>query len=171
MFTLLFTRDGIMHRHTLVPGDTIVGRAAVADLAIDDPSISRRHARFRVHGDHCRLTDLGGRNGTFVNGEAVTEAELHAGDSVVLGRFAIQVEQADLPPVVLSDDHSMLEAGGTVFRKVDAATMASQPQPSADPARLVTLLTEISRNLVRWRPLEEVLERVAAVALDTVPAE
>lgn len=172
MFTLVYTFDTVTQRHTLSPGDTVVGRAAICDFPIDDPSISRRHARFRVHGDRCRLTDLGGRNGTFVNGEAITEAELHDGDTVVLGRFPLRVEKAEPAPVVLSDDHSVLEAPGTVFRRVDDATgTAPVPRPSAEPGRLVALLTEISRQLVQWRPLPEVLERVAAVALDTVPAE
>jgi len=172
MFTLVYTLGSILRRHTLSPGDTIVGRASLCDLPIDDPSISRRHARFRVHGDRCRLTDLGGRNGTFVNGEAITEAELRDGDTVVVGRFALRVEKTAIVPIVLSEHHTVLETPGTVYRRVDAADgTAAVPRPSAEPGRLVALLTEISRQLVHWRPLPEILERVAAVALDTVPAE
>ena len=172
MFTLLYTFDSVLKRQALAAGDTIVGRAPMCDLPIDDPGISRRHARFRVHGDRCRLTDLGGRNGTFVNGEAVTEAEVHDGDVVVLGRFALRVEKAVPIPLVLSELHSVLETPGTVYRRVDApAGTAEMPRPAAEPGRLVALLTEISRQLVHWRPLPEILERVAAVALDTVPAE
>lgn len=173
MFNLVYTRDGVRSRHALSPGDTVVGRAPVCDLSIDDPSISRRHARFRLHGDRCRLADLGGRNGTFVNGEAVTEADLHDGDTIVLGRFALRFERAVESPIELSDNHSILETPGTVFRKVDAATVLAGAglRPAADPQRLVGLLTEISRQLVHWRPLPEILERVAAVALGTVPAE
>ena len=87
MFTLVYTSDGEVCRHALTPGDTVVGRAAVCDLAIDDPSISRRHARFRIHGDHCVVNDLGGRNGTFLDGEQISEAEVDGGATVVLGRF------------------------------------------------------------------------------------
>src|SRR5262249_43736870 len=82
MLTLLYTRDGRTCRHELTPGDTIVGRASICDLTIEDPSISRRHARFRFHGERCVLTDLGGRNGTFLNGEQVTEAQVHPGDAI-----------------------------------------------------------------------------------------
>ena len=89
MFVLLYTRDGDTCRHLLRPGDTVVGRAPICDLTIDDPSISRRHVRFRVHGDHGVLTDLGGRNGTFLNGEQVTEARVKAGDTVVGGRVVL----------------------------------------------------------------------------------
>ncbi len=170
MFTLLYARDGVMCRHLLAPGDTVVGRAPVCDLTIEDPSISRRHVRFRVHGDHCRLADLGGRNGTFVNGEPIAEAELHDGDTVVLGRVALRLERAALAPVALSDNHSIIEASGTVYRRVDAPTRTGDVR-AVDPARLLALLTEISKHLVQWRPVSEVLERVTAVALDSVPAE
>lgn len=122
------------------------------------------------HGNHCRLADLGGRNGTFVNGEPITEAELHDGDTVVLGRVALRVERTAVAAVALSDHHSLIETRGSVYRRVDEPTGADAAHGVA-PARLLALRTEISKHLARWRPLPEVLERVAAVALDSVPAE
>ena len=169
MFTLLYTRDHQTCRHPLRPGDTVVGRAPICDLAIDDPSISRRHVRFRVHGDHCVLTDLGGRNGTFLNGEQVTEAEVRAGDAVVLGRFPIRIDRGDLEPFSLSDSHSILESAGTVIRRVDPAPGAVRP--AAEPERLLLLLSQIAGQLVRWGPLEDILDRIVSVVLDTVPVE
>jgi adenylate cyclase len=172
MFILLYTRDGRTRRHPLSPGDTIVGRAPVCDLTIDDPSISRRHVRFRVHGDHCVLTDLGGRNGTFLNGEQVTEAEVKPGDSLVLGRFPIRVDRAGVEPVVLSDDHPPLESVHTVIRRVDEpAPTRGEKRTSVDPERLLHLLSEIARQLVTWGPLAETLDRIVSVALDTIPVE
>ena len=169
--TLVYTQNGATHRHALTPGDTVVGRAPACDLTIDDVSISRRHARFRVHGDRCRLTDIGGRNGTFLNGARVTDDEVADGDSVVLGRFPMHVEWVQAAAgAVLSDDHSMLEAAGTVLRKigVDGPT---GPPAAVEPERLLRLLTEISRQLVRPQPLTEMLDRIASVALDSVPAD
>lgn len=169
LFTLVYTVSGAPVRQPLAPGDTIIGRAASCDLPIDDPSISRRHARIRVHGDRCRLTDLGGRNGTFVNGQLVAEQELSDGDTLVLGRFVMKVERIHgTPASVLSDEHSLLEAPGTLLRRV-----GSEPpsEGAASPDRLLRLLTEISRQLVRSQPLAEMLDRIAAVALDSVPAE
>ncbi|HET7618997.1 MAG TPA: adenylate/guanylate cyclase domain-containing protein [Vicinamibacterales bacterium] len=172
MFTLSFTRDGETVRHPLSSGETVMGRAPVCDLTIDDPSISRRHARFRVHGDRCVLSDLGGRNGTFVNGAQVTEAEVSDGDVVVLGRFALRVERRPDEPVTLSDRHSLVESPATLFRPIDAAgATAAGVEPTVDPARLLVLLSEICRRLVRWQPLPEILERVLSVVLETVPAE
>ena len=97
-----------------------MGRAPACDLPIDDASISRRHARFRVHGDRCRVLDLGGRNGTFVNGELVTEVEVRHGDTVVLGRLPLHVETIDAQALaVLSDEHAMLEPAGVAVVAAD----------------------------------------------------
>lgn len=146
-----------------------MGRAPICDVVIEDPSISRRHVRFRMHGDHLVLTDLGGRNGTFLNGEQVTEAEVRPGDTVVLGRFPIRIGHGGAEPFSLSDSHSIVEAPGTVIRRVDEAAGAARPV--ANPERLLLLLSEIARQLVRWRPLQEMLDRIVTVTLDTVPVE
>ena len=172
MFTLVYTRDGEVCRHALTPGDTVVGRAAVCDLAIDDPSISRRHARFRIHGDHCVVTDLGGRNGTFLDGEQISEAEVGGGTTVVLGRFPLRVEYNSPAATLLSDSHTLLASPHTLFRRVDGETeTGAGAQPSANPERLLLLLSEISRQLVRWRPLPEILERIVSVVFDTIAVE
>ena len=172
MFTLVYTRDGEVCRHALTPGDTVVGRAAVCDLAIDDPSISRRHARFRIHGDHCVVTDLGGRNGTFLDGEQISEAEVGGGATVVLGRFPLRVEYNSPAATLLSDSHTLLASPHTLFRRVDGETETGVgAQPSANPERLLLLLSEISRQLVRWRPLPEILERIVSVVFDTIAVE
>jgi adenylate cyclase len=172
MFILLYSRDGRTSRHALRPGDTVVGRAPICDLPIDDPSISRRHVRFRVHGDHCVITDLGGRNGTFVNGEQVTEAEVKAGDAIVLGRFPLHLDHVHAQPLVLSDQHSIVDSARTVIRRVDDQTgEQTGTRTTANPERLLLLLSEIARQLVRWGPLEDMLDRIVTVALDTIPVE
>jgi adenylate cyclase len=172
MFTLIFTRDGQTCRHALTPGDTVVGRSAICDLSIDDPSISRRHARFRIHGDHCVVTDLGGRNGTFLNGEQISEAEVGDGATVVLGRFPLHVELNSPPSTLLSDSHTLLASPHTLFRRVDTeAETGCDVTPAANPERLLLLLSEISRQLVRWRPLPEILERIVSVVFDTIAVE
>jgi adenylate cyclase len=172
MFTLVYVRDGQARRHPLSTGDTVVGRAAVCDLAIDDPSISRRHARIRVHGDHCVITDLGGRNGTFVNGEHVSEAQLADGDTIVLGRFKLQLERSAPPAAFLSDQHTIVESAGPFVRRVDEEPETNAgTRPSANPERLLLLLSEISRQLVRWHSLPEILERIVSVVFETIAVE
>jgi len=65
--------------------DLSIGRSDENDLAIDDPEISRRHARFaRIEGGWV-VEDMGTSNGTAVNGAATPRAVLASGDVVQIG--------------------------------------------------------------------------------------
>jgi pSer/pThr/pTyr-binding forkhead associated (FHA) protein len=70
----------------------IVGRGAASDLQIDDDSVSRRHARFRLECDNVLVEDLASRNGTFVNGVPVSSPKLLMhGDRVSIGTVEFQL--------------------------------------------------------------------------------
>lgn len=67
-------------------GETVFGRDRSV-VWIDDPSVSRRHARIRVEGERATIRDLGSKNGTLVNGEPVEgDRPLADGDEVQIGR-------------------------------------------------------------------------------------
>jgi len=65
---------------------TLVGRDASADIQIDEPLVSRAHARIERRGDAFVVIDLGSTNYTRVNGAVITEQELKHGDEVIFGR-------------------------------------------------------------------------------------
>jgi two-component system, cell cycle response regulator len=62
-----------------------LGRAAAADLRLDDEHASRRHARLERRNECWGIVDLDSKNGTFVNGERVSDTLLTDGDLVVVG--------------------------------------------------------------------------------------
>lgn len=73
-------------RIALATGTYVVGRDRHADVCIDDPSVSRRHARLIVDGDSVAIEDLESRNGTRVRGALVSEpVRLAEGDVVTFG--------------------------------------------------------------------------------------
>jgi hypothetical protein len=59
---------------------TVIGRAAEADLRLEDSGVSRRHAELRYADGKVELIDLGSTNGVTVNGKPVGRAELQDGD-------------------------------------------------------------------------------------------
>jgi len=74
----------------LEPGVMHIGRGLVADLRLDENSVSRRHAML-VHDEQgTRVLDDRSSNGTFVNGERVEQAELKHGDVLLLGRVTLR---------------------------------------------------------------------------------
>ena len=71
-------------------GEIVVGRASEAALRVQDPSVSRQHARFRIARGEVLIEDLGSHNGTRVNGERITAPRrLLSGDVIVLCDVAI----------------------------------------------------------------------------------
>jgi hypothetical protein len=72
---------------------TTIGRDESADVVVDDPGVSRRHAEVRIShdGPHLQvlLRDLGSTNGTYLNGEQIGDEELREGDRVTMGRTSL----------------------------------------------------------------------------------
>ena len=75
-------------RFGLTDDVTVIGRGVDVDVRIEDPGVSRQHAEVRLHPDDREVVlvvDLGSTNGVLVGGRRVPQAELHAGEAVVLG--------------------------------------------------------------------------------------
>ncbi len=83
-------------RHALEAGrELVLGREGDGALAsaFDSARVSRRHASLLLEGERLGLRDLGSRNGTFVNGDAVERADLAAGDTLRIGDVLLLVER------------------------------------------------------------------------------
>jgi hypothetical protein len=65
---------------------THIGRGLVADVRLEDPHVSRRHAIVALRGEGVRILDDRSSNGTYLNGRPVTVAHLAEGDVVRVGR-------------------------------------------------------------------------------------
>jgi eukaryotic-like serine/threonine-protein kinase len=108
----------------------IVGRSARAQLqlSLNDQYFSRHHFLVEVNPPHCRLMDLGSRNGTFVNGTRMTSADLRDGDIIKAGHTVLlaSIEQtvgsaseteamAGAPPTPLAGSKTGVEPYATVY--------------------------------------------------------
>src|SRR3954454_4275151 len=71
----------------------VVGRGGTSDIAIYDPTISRRHAELTVETDGVQVKDLGSSNGTCINGNRVNAGRLSPNDSVTFGKVLFQLEE------------------------------------------------------------------------------
>jgi hypothetical protein len=77
----------------LSPPSLVIGRGADADLRLTDTGVSRRHAELKVDTNGVTLIDLQSTNGTSVNGQQVSRAELADGDRISLGATVIVFRQ------------------------------------------------------------------------------
>jgi len=86
----LVVEDGDEHRLLkLEPGATHIGRAWGAELRLEDKAVSRRHAIVFTAPESVRILDDRSANGTRVNGECVTGAELEDGDVILVGEVVL----------------------------------------------------------------------------------
>src|SRR5205085_258471 len=74
-----------------VESQLVLGRGD-ADVVIDDPEISRRHALIRSNGEFFEVEDLDSLNGTWVNGQRIANTRVAPGDTIQLGKTVIAVE-------------------------------------------------------------------------------
>jgi len=68
---------------------TSAGRDPGSDIFLDDVTVSRRHAEFRLETSEFQVVDVGSLNGTYVNREPVDSAVLANGDEVQIGKFRL----------------------------------------------------------------------------------
>jgi len=104
-------------RHPLPAGGLVIGRDPhAAGLVLVDPAVSARHCVVELggHGSF-RVSDLGSRNGTFVNGEKVGERTLVEGDKIFVGETVLRFSLSD---EIEEQFHDRIE----VLMNVDALT-------------------------------------------------
>lgn len=81
--------------------EVILGRALEADVRINDPKVSRKHARINTIRDPKKknnsytLTDLSSRNGTLLNGGKIKTETLQTGDKITIGEHILRFEFLD----------------------------------------------------------------------------
>ncbi|HET7566446.1 MAG TPA: DUF3662 and FHA domain-containing protein [Gaiellaceae bacterium] len=67
----------------------VLGRSRDADVQIEDPNVSRRHAEIVQEGSTFWVVDLGSTNGTEVDGRRVQRAQLQSGASFTIGETTV----------------------------------------------------------------------------------
>lgn len=84
--------DGEIQVFPIERGWTRIGRSVAADVRLDDPSVSRRHALIvSERPSSLRVLDDRSLNGVFLNGELIEWARLRDGDELTIGRYRLFV--------------------------------------------------------------------------------
>jgi adenylate cyclase len=172
----------------------VVGRAVTSDIPIFDPTISRRHAELKVGRHGIALKDLGSSNGTFINGERVTEGTIDPGDSVTFGKVVFQLKSPEMGNArLVTTGQNLPHPGGTIVKQVAmsggvpavivgdvAAGTASSGESAAGQlkvagastgernARKLSLLLEVSQKLSGELDLDKLLSRVVGTTFDVM---
>jgi pSer/pThr/pTyr-binding forkhead associated (FHA) protein len=115
----------------LITAETQIGKGPRNDIVIADPAVSTTHAMVRLEGGLYLISDIGSRNGTFVNGERVTESrQLSHGDVITIGLSKLTFRLSD---------HS--ETGAVEVQTVAAAVKAAIPPPLTEDSLALAVVT------------------------------
>jgi hypothetical protein len=126
-----------------------IGRSPQADIVVNEPSLSRLHARVSLDAEGALLIeDLGSTNGLFVNDRRQRRAPLAAGDRVRLGVLEYHVEDARAGGAEPGFEHA----------RVSSSKLA-EASPAVDALAIEGLLAT-SRELMAFSDLAGLLERV-----------
>jgi len=97
--------------------ETTIGRSKFNDFILDHPLVSRFHAKFVKDGNRVLLYDLKSANGTFVNGERISQVEIREGDRITIGPFTYFM--ASSGRLEVSDFHERLKfVANRIYKKV-----------------------------------------------------
>ena len=118
--------DRVVFRFDALSDTGSIGRGGENDLPLDNLSVSRKHARFRVAGDRVEIEDLGSDNGITSKGARVPKVSLAPGDEAGIGKYTLAYVRRG------SADESA------------AAAAPSKPAPSKDPQFLETIVVTSS---------------------------
>ena len=149
----------------------VLGRSNKADIVIPDPCLSRLHARLLQEGDAWLLQDLGSKNPTLLNGQALSgPTPVHPGDVFQLGGTLVYVEaesrDAAVPEArrarrLPADDGTLLISASTRVRLEPeaAADELGEAALRRQTGRL-RMLNEVHRALARPITLDALFELI-----------
>ena len=167
----------------------VVGRGVTSDIAIYDPTISRRHAELVVGADGVQVKDLGSSNGTCINGARVSAGRLKPNDSITFGKVLFQLKDLQsasnqsAPALALPEK---LAPGDTIVRQLmvssgAAAGITTRDRPSGfgqlrvaaasaeeRQAKKLSLLLDISQKLSAEFDLDKLLRNVVDMMFEVM---
>lgn len=162
----------------LIKRTMIIGRETDSDIQIDDRQVSRRHAQITQTVEGYTIRDLGSKNGTFLNGEAISQTPrlIRNGDEIGIALCAKMtfVEDEATAPIVLEYKQKPSIRMDQAAKRVWIMDKEINPPLSLAQYNLLELLYKSAGNVVSrdqvvavvWS--EEEAEGVSEQAIDAL---
>ena len=127
---LVVLSEGLTGRsHELKAEKTTVGRVEDNVFQIPDPSVSSHHCEITLKGNEVTIRDLNSTNGTFINGQQITEATLKPSQILRLGQVEVRLEgdQATAAQQKKTLDHTQVVPQGVKFEELGQLAKSGNP--------------------------------------------
>jgi sigma-B regulation protein RsbU (phosphoserine phosphatase) len=185
---LITTSDGSNTTVQLSGDRYLLGRSPQAELFFPQvPGLSRQHALLERDQDRWVLSDVGSTNGTFLNGNRVTDKQkLRADDTITAGQLLLVYREAAVTSGGLSAGTVMFKAAAPIAhddgavrtnlqKALEIGNSRENTMPLDEPkkqwlAPLVALL-RAGKQLNEQRPLTELFQNILNLSIETTGAE
>ncbi len=166
-----------------------LGRDLACTICLVDPTVSTTHARLEKRENKTWLVDSGSRNGIFLNGKKVEQAELEDGDLISLGSNNVRFHKDRTDGMVFEDTRKTAR----IYPQLQSLDFDSSKLPQIDPEqidpeqidpdkggsdrrlakayKLLALLYKLDRALSAVRELEPLQQKGLELILRVIPAE
>jgi adenylate cyclase len=163
-----------------------VGRVASCDLAVQDPTVSRRHAELELAGAGVRVRDVGSTNGTYLDGVRIIDALATPGSRVAFGKvdFEVQVQE----PAAEEEFAGEGALDATILRQLpvsgraDIAAQLAEPRgasllkvagdsPEDRQAHKLNLLLDIAKELSQQTEADRLLDRIVGLTFQVMSVD
>jgi serine phosphatase RsbU (regulator of sigma subunit)/pSer/pThr/pTyr-binding forkhead associated (FHA) protein len=162
MATLVLEEDGRSISYSIPEGETMIGRHPGCGVHLIGGTVSGNHAKLVKDGDIHTLEDQGSRNGTFVNGERISQpTRLKNRDQILFGRVQMRFEAPELASkaTVSSAARDTVDVTPDQAAKLsgmpdddDSSERVNIASGDDDRATIVGSLDGIGRNLLEAQP-------------------
>jgi len=181
-FMSTLDESGASKRFDLTDGETVIGRHPDCDIVVEVGAVSRFHAKIVHRGDQYVLEDQGSRNGTFLNGQLITDGQpLREGDRVRICEMELVFHGDAVPEyigspqlnfagrnfgVTMVDDE---DSEHLSMSKVEFRSSSDGLKISATAEAKLAALMKINANLGQALSLDEVLPKVLVSLFEIFP--
>lgn len=105
--------------HELKVEKTTIGRVEDNAFQIAEPSVSSHHCEVLLNGNDVVVKDLNSTNGTFINGQKVTESPLKPGQILRLGQIEMRLETDTPAPAPKKMDQTLVMQRGVNLTELE----------------------------------------------------
>lgn len=170
-------------RFELKDDSTNLGRHPDCHIVVDAGAVSRFHAKVNRHGESYYVEDSGSRNGTFLNGQLIKDAEmLREGDRIRISEVELIFHLDSVPAFASGGSRDMTFDGssfgvmmvdddsGPRSQKVEYRTSTDGLKMAATAEAKLEALMRINKNLSNTLSLDNVLPKVIESLFDIFPS-
>ncbi len=147
----------------------VVGRDVGCDVPILEQGVSRRHAELRASSDGVRITDLGSRNGTWINGHRISERIASPNDSISFGSVKfLLLRETDAINVTAT---TMIPLDGSATMMRERVMPSNEDAVTEIAGRRFSQLVTIAQRLGGGGSVDELLTTIVDGLFDAFDAD